>query len=54
MVEITEGLQPGDIVITAGQNRLTNNTPVAIDNSVNPAKTDQPAPGVAQNQAVGR
>jgi membrane fusion protein, multidrug efflux system len=37
MVEITEGLAAGDEVVTAGQNRLSNNAPVAIDNTVNPA-----------------
>jgi membrane fusion protein (multidrug efflux system) len=36
MVEIAEGLQPGDQVVTAGQNRLTGGARVTIDNSVNP------------------
>ncbi len=30
MVEITEGLAPGDIVVTAGQNRLDNGMPVTL------------------------
>lgn len=37
MVEIVEGLEPGDRVITAGQNRLSNGTPVTPDNDVEPA-----------------
>jgi membrane fusion protein (multidrug efflux system) len=37
LVEIVEGLSPGDQVVTAGQNRLTNGAPVTVDNSVNPA-----------------
>ncbi|MBP0437150.1 efflux RND transporter periplasmic adaptor subunit [Tianweitania sediminis] len=36
-VEIRSGLNVGDVVITAGQNRLSNGTPVAVDNTVNPA-----------------
>ncbi|MFC5587039.1 efflux RND transporter periplasmic adaptor subunit [Nitratireductor kimnyeongensis] len=35
-VEIRSGLKPGDIIVTAGQNRLSNGTPVAIDNTINP------------------
>jgi len=38
MVEILSGLKPGDIVVTAGQNRLTNGAPVAIDNTITPDK----------------
>jgi membrane fusion protein (multidrug efflux system) len=37
VVEITSGLKAGDIVITAGQNRLSPGVPVNIDNAVNPA-----------------
>lgn len=36
-VEIRAGVAPGDLVVTAGQNRLSNGTPVAIDNTINPA-----------------
>lgn len=36
VIEITDGLKAGDIVITAGQNRLSAGTPVTIDNTVNP------------------
>jgi len=36
-VEIRSGIEPGDIIVTAGQNRLSNGTPLTIDNTVNPA-----------------
>lgn len=36
-VEIVSGLRPGDVVVTAGQNRLSNGTPLAIDNTLDPA-----------------
>ncbi len=42
-VEIIEGLSPGDVVVTAGQNRLSGGVPVKIDNTVNPA-TANPTP----------
>lgn len=35
-IEVTEGLSKGDIVVTAGQNRLNNGSPVTIDNTVQP------------------
>lgn len=37
LVEVREGVAAGDQVVTAGQNRLTNGQPAAVDNSVNPA-----------------
>ncbi|PSM17979.1 MULTISPECIES: efflux RND transporter periplasmic adaptor subunit [Nitratireductor] len=37
VIEIVSGVSAGDEVVTAGQNRLTNNGPVAVDNSVEPA-----------------
>lgn len=37
LVEIASGVEPGDVVVSAGQNRLSNGTPVVIDNTVNPA-----------------
>jgi len=37
VVEIAEGVAPGDQVVTAGQNRLSNGQPAVVDNSVNPA-----------------
>jgi membrane fusion protein (multidrug efflux system) len=36
LVEIIDGVHPGDQVVTAGQNRLTSGARVAIDNTVNP------------------
>ncbi|WP_274628257.1 efflux RND transporter periplasmic adaptor subunit [Arvimicrobium flavum] len=38
-IEITEGVSPGDEVVTAGQNRLSNNSPVVINNSVTPTNS---------------
>ena len=35
-IEITEGLKPGDEIITAGQNRLSNGAVVVVDNTVQP------------------
>lgn len=37
LIEITEGVSPGDQVVSAGQNRLSNGQPALIDNSINPA-----------------
>lgn len=37
LVEIRSGVAAGDVVVTAGQNRLANATPVKIDNTLNPA-----------------
>ncbi len=37
LIEITEGLKPGQLVVTSGQNKLSGGTPVKIDNSVDPA-----------------
>ncbi|AWB48276.1 efflux transporter periplasmic adaptor subunit [Gemmobacter aquarius] len=37
LVEIASGVKAGDQVVTAGQNRLSNGQPAAVDNSVNPA-----------------
>lgn len=36
LIEIVEGVEAGDLVVIAGQNRLSNGTPVTIDNSVVP------------------
>ena len=41
LVEITKGLKPGDIVVTAGQNRLNPGSAVKIANEVNPANTTE-------------
>jgi len=37
MIEVTEGIEPGQTIATSGQNKLQNGTPVTIDNSVDPA-----------------
>jgi len=37
-VEIAEGLNAGDVVVNAGQNRLTNGARVRIDNTVKPVQ----------------
>jgi membrane fusion protein, multidrug efflux system len=41
-VAVLDGLQPGDVVVTGGQLKLRNDTPVLVDNTVQP--TDNPAP----------
>jgi membrane fusion protein (multidrug efflux system) len=43
-VEIASGLEGGEMVVTAGQNRLNNGTPIAIDNTIDPVgQTDTQA-----------
>lgn len=37
VVEVSSGVTAGDRVVTAGQNRLNNGTPVVVDNTVDPA-----------------
>ena len=41
-VAVLNGVKAGDVVVTAGQMKLHNGSPVAINNSVQP--TDNPAP----------
>jgi membrane fusion protein (multidrug efflux system) len=42
-IEITEGVKPGDVIVSAGQNKLTVGSPVTIDNTVNPVNaTEKP------------
>lgn len=44
LVEVSQGIKPGDQVVTAGQNRLRNGTPVVVDNTIDPSKpTNQQA-----------
>jgi membrane fusion protein (multidrug efflux system) len=43
LVEITDGIKPGDEVVTAGQNRLSNGTPLVVDNTIDPAAALKPA-----------
>ncbi len=38
LIEIAKGLEPGQTVVTSGQNKLSNNAPVTINNEVDPAK----------------
>ncbi|WP_164738130.1 efflux RND transporter periplasmic adaptor subunit [Frigidibacter oleivorans] len=48
LIEIAEGVEAGDRVVNAGQNRLSGNAAVTIDNSVAPVpagETVTPAPG---------
>lgn len=43
-VAIVKGLQAGQQVVTSGQLKLKNGTPVVIDNSVQPANNPNPTP----------
>lgn len=43
-VAILKGLDPGQLVVTSGQLKLKNGTPVLIDNSVEPANSPHPRP----------
>ena len=43
-VAITSGLQEGQMVVTSGQIKLKNGTPVVVDNSVQPANSPNPTP----------
>ena len=40
-IEIAKGLEPGQTVVTSGQNKLSNNAPITINNDVDPAKIAQ-------------
>jgi membrane fusion protein (multidrug efflux system) len=42
-IEVPEGVTAGQQVVTAGQNRLTNGTPVTVDNTVDPVAAARPA-----------
>ena len=43
-VAVLSGLDPGDLVVTSGQMKLKNGTPIIINNSVVPADDAHPAP----------
>ncbi len=43
-VAVLKGVQPGDIVVTSGQIKLHNGTPVLINNSIEPANDAAPTP----------
>ncbi|MEJ2700334.1 MAG: efflux RND transporter periplasmic adaptor subunit, partial [Desulfuromonadales bacterium] len=40
-IAILDGVKPGDEVVTSGQTKLRNGTPVAINNTIQPANNDQ-------------
>ena len=40
-IEIAKGLEPGQTVVTSGQNKLFNNASITINNDVDPAKIAQ-------------
>ena len=37
LIQVLEGVEPGQTVVTSGQNKLANNMPVIINNEVDPA-----------------
>ena len=43
-VAVLKGLKEGQMVVTSGQVKLKNNTPVVVDNSVQPANSPNPRP----------
>ena len=43
-VAILSGVEKGDEVVTAGQNKLRNGIPVLIDNTVQPSDNPSPNP----------
>lgn len=43
-VAITSGLHEGQMVVTSGQIKLKNGTPIVVDNSVQPANNPNPTP----------
>ena len=44
IVEIVEGLEVGQLVVTAGQNKLSNGARVVIDNTIDPSRRERPRP----------
>lgn len=43
-ISIVKGLQAGQVVVSSGQNKLKNGTPVTVDNSVQPTNDPNPKP----------
>ena len=43
-VAVLKGLAVGDVVVTSGQLKLQNGTPVAVDNTIQPANSPNPTP----------
>ena len=41
---ILKGLKEGQVVVTSGQLKLKNGTPVVVDNSVTPGNNPNPTP----------
>jgi membrane fusion protein (multidrug efflux system) len=41
-IAVLSGLEPGDLVVTSGQTKLTNGTAIVIDNSVQPSDSPNP------------
>jgi len=44
IVEIVEGLEAGQLVVNAGQNKLSNGARVVIDNTIDPSRRERPRP----------
>ena len=44
-IEITKGVEAGMQIVSSGQNKLSNGSPVVVDNSVNPATAPDTASG---------
>jgi membrane fusion protein, multidrug efflux system len=44
IVEIVEGLEVGQLVVTAGQNKLSNGARVVVDNTIDPSRRERPRP----------
>lgn len=53
LVEIARGLEGGEKVVTAGQNRLSNGAPVVVDNTVNPGVLAPAEPAGAEGAPAG-
>lgn len=43
-ISIVKGLQAGQVVVSSGQNKLKNGTPVTVDNTVQPTNDPNPKP----------
>jgi membrane fusion protein (multidrug efflux system) len=43
-IAIVKGLEAGQVVVSSGQNKLKNGTPVTVDNSVQPTNSPNPTP----------
>lgn len=43
-ISIVKGLEAGQVVVSSGQNKLKNGTPVTVDNSVQPTNDANPKP----------